>query len=332
MKNEIEMIPEFRRGSLLSDVEKLAALPFLLTNKALEWHRLHEDTFASWQDFVQVFRRRFGRVNFQSRIQNKARRWRQGSQPSPVPLRKMLMNEGIASEYSPPQGIFPNGLVDIQQGEAVIMVKISYGLKQWRLPGLEAYTFFKRRAQGPGSYVSSLGIDKRMFIIVKIRGKNVKTLFDPGSCGGPALEKFSGMLKQAKKGTRVEVVYHAFKEEGKSENRKIRSDEPLDGPDKRDSNCAGLSELTEDQAQEIERFLKTCLLSPSKYLQAIYMIEHHIDVIGHPPIMQRYRNYSPKITKYSHGQDPVQITLSKVYYDYRSEYRFSPDPSSEEQS
>ena len=56
--------------------------------------------------------------------------------------------------------------------------------------------------------------------------------------------------------------------------------------------------MTEDQAQELERFLKTCLSPPSKYPRAISLVEHHIDVRGHPPIKQRYRNYSPKIIEY----------------------------------
>ena len=169
---------------------------------------------------------------------------------------------------------------------------------------------------------------------IKIRGQNIKALFDQGSCrtylGGPALGKFPGMLRQAKKGTKAKVVYpngnveetrvtllvcmgiygvnetiearlapsfkyecvfgmdgansfgfqvdygstycrlpglpiRTFKEDGKSENRKIGSDEPLNGPDKRDSACAGLRQFLEDQAQELERFLKTRLSSPSKY-------------------------------------------------------------------
>ena len=50
-----------------------------------------------------------------------------------------------------------------------------------------------------------------MFIIIKVRGQNIKALFDPGSCrtylGGPALEKFPGMVRQAKNGTKAKVVY-----------------------------------------------------------------------------------------------------------------------------
>ena len=57
-----------------SDEEMLKSLPFLLTNKALQWHLLHEDTFVSWYDFVQVFRRRFGGVNFQTRIRDEAKK------------------------------------------------------------------------------------------------------------------------------------------------------------------------------------------------------------------------------------------------------------------
>ena len=91
---------------------------------------------------------------------------------------------------------------------------------------------------------------------------------------------------------------HPFKGEAESGNRKIGKDEPSHGTDKRDSACAGLSELTEDQAQELERFLKARLSPPSKYPRAISLVEHHIDVRGHPPIKQRYRNYSPKITEY----------------------------------
>ena len=76
---------------------------------------------------------------------------------------------------------------------------MNYGLKQWRLPGQEAHPFFERRIQSPSSYVSSLGFDGRMFITIKIRGKNIKVLFDPGSfrtyLGEPALEKFAGMLR-----------------------------------------------------------------------------------------------------------------------------------------
>ena len=84
----------------------------------------------------------------------------------------------------------------------------------------------------------------------------------------------------------------------KYRNRKIGIDEPLNGPDKRDSACAGLHELTEDQAQELKRFLKARLSPPLKYPQAISLVDHHIDVRGHPPIKQRYRNYSPKIAQY----------------------------------
>ena len=50
-----------------------------------------------------------------------------------------------------------------------------------------------------------------MFITVKIKEQSVKALFDPSSCstylGGPALDKFPGMLRQAKKGTKVKVLY-----------------------------------------------------------------------------------------------------------------------------
>ena len=84
----------------------------------------------------------------------------------------------------------------------------------------------------------------------------------------------------------------------KSWNRKIGRDEPLDRPDKRDSAYAGLSELTEHQAQELERFLNKRLSSASKYPRAILLAKHHIDVRGHPPIKQRYRNYSTKTTAY----------------------------------
>ena len=45
-----------------------------------------------------------------------------------------------------------------------------------------------------------------------------------------------------------------------SENRKIGSNESLIGPDKRDSACAGLHELTEDQTQELESFQDTLIM------------------------------------------------------------------------
>ena len=74
-----------------------------------------------------------------------------------------------------------------------------------------AHPFFERRNQSPRSYVSLLGFDERIFITVKIRGQNLKALFDTGSyctyLGGPVLERFLGMLRQAKKGTKAKVVY-----------------------------------------------------------------------------------------------------------------------------
>ena len=140
--------------------------------------------------------------------------------------------------------IYPNGLVENTTVETVMMVEISeiskplevylapsfdcecifginggyefgfqenYGSKQWRLPGQEDNPFFERRIHNPRNYVSSLGFNERMFITIRIRGQNVEALFDPGSCrtylGGPALEKFPGMLRQAKKGTEAKVVY-----------------------------------------------------------------------------------------------------------------------------
>ena len=76
---------------------------------------------------------------------------------------------------------------------------------------MEAHRFFEKRIHNPRNYVSSLGFDERMFITIKIRGQKVEALFDPGSCrtylGGPVLEKFPGMLRQAKKGTKAKVVY-----------------------------------------------------------------------------------------------------------------------------
>ena len=172
--------------------------------------------------------------------------------------------------------VYPNGLVENTTGEAVMIVEINevnkplevhlaptfycecifgikgayeygfqvnYGLKQWRLSGQGAHPFFKRRIKSPRSYVSSLGFDERKFITIKIRGQNIKILFDLGSCrtylGGPALDKFPGMLRQAKKVFQVDygskywrfpgLPIHTFKEEGKSENRKIGSNEPLNG-------------------------------------------------------------------------------------------------------
>ena len=56
--------------------------------------------------------------------------------------------------------------------------------------------------------------------------------------------------------------------------------------------------MTEDLAQELECFLKTRLSSLSKYSRAISLVEHPIDVRGHPLIKQRYRKHSPKITEY----------------------------------
>ena len=144
---------------------------------------------------------------------------------------------------------------------------------------------------------------------------------------------------------------HAFEEDGKSENRKIGSDEPLNGPDKRNSACAGLNELTEVQTQELERFLKTCLISLSKYPRAIsqtnqYMnkdLDELLEAGMVEPSENEWFNPIVMVTKSkgtyrmcldfrevngskercifiaSHGHDPVQITLSKVHHDYRSE-------------
>ena len=44
----LTIVRKFRRGGPLLDEEMLEALPFLLTDRALKLHRLHEDTFASW--------------------------------------------------------------------------------------------------------------------------------------------------------------------------------------------------------------------------------------------------------------------------------------------
>ena len=92
-------VREFRRGSPLSDDEMLGALPFLLADKALQWHRLHEDIFTSWQDFAQAFRRRFGGVNFQTRIRDEARKRTQGTDES---LADFLMNIRLISKHLDP--------------------------------------------------------------------------------------------------------------------------------------------------------------------------------------------------------------------------------------
>ena len=92
-------VREFRRGSPLSDDEMLGALPFLLTDKALQWHHLHEDAFASWQDFAQAFRRRFGGVNFQTRIRDEARKRTQGADES---LADFLMNIRLIFKHLDP--------------------------------------------------------------------------------------------------------------------------------------------------------------------------------------------------------------------------------------
>ena len=90
---------EFRRGSPLSDDEMLGALPFLSTDKALQWHRLHEDTFTSWHDFAQAFWRHFGGVNFQTKILDEARKRTQGANES---LTDFLMNIRLIFKHQDP--------------------------------------------------------------------------------------------------------------------------------------------------------------------------------------------------------------------------------------
>ena len=92
-------VREFRRGSPLSDDEMLGALPFLLTEKALRWHRLHKDAFASWQDFAQTFRRRFCGVNFQTKIRDDARKRTQGADES---LADFLINIRLIFKHLDP--------------------------------------------------------------------------------------------------------------------------------------------------------------------------------------------------------------------------------------
>ena len=95
-------VQEFKRGGSLSDEKMLGALPFLLTNKALQWH-LHEDTFESWQDFVQVFRCHVGGVNFQTGIRDEETKRTQGTHES---LADFLMNIGLIFKHlSPPNSM-----------------------------------------------------------------------------------------------------------------------------------------------------------------------------------------------------------------------------------
>ena len=77
----------------------LGALPFLLTDKALQRHSLHEDAFASWQDFAQAFERRFCGVNFQTRIRDEARKRTQGTDES---LADFLMNIRLIFKHLDP--------------------------------------------------------------------------------------------------------------------------------------------------------------------------------------------------------------------------------------
>lgn len=74
----LHRIEECRKGSQLTYRDLIEAAPFLLTDKALHWFRLHKTEWIDWLEFAVAFRCRFGGMNFQYRVRDEARRQTQG--------------------------------------------------------------------------------------------------------------------------------------------------------------------------------------------------------------------------------------------------------------
>ena len=64
--------------------------------------------------------------------------------------------------------------------------------------------------------------------------------------------------------------------------------------------CDGLSELTDEQRQIVDKLVKENIKPPGDILSVANITKHTIDVQGHPPIAQPLRRYSPKIYEAAH--------------------------------
>ena len=96
----LKRVEECRRGSSLTDEDLFRALPFLLKPPAQYWFRFNSTKWESWAEFVAAFKRRYGGINFQTRVRDEGRRRTQGPEE---PIADYLLNiRLIFQHYDPP--------------------------------------------------------------------------------------------------------------------------------------------------------------------------------------------------------------------------------------
>lgn len=64
----LKRIQEMRRNTIVSDNDLLGALPDLLTDVALKWHRQERDAWTTWGEFEAAFREQYGDEEFQDNL------------------------------------------------------------------------------------------------------------------------------------------------------------------------------------------------------------------------------------------------------------------------